>query len=164
MVVKTVRTDDVQDVTARAVDATAVESLADLGKAAALLDAPPAPAGETAQAAAVVVQDQAGADDLVDVLRMARDMAAPMIEAMGYMRPGQVKEIWSDAQLRAIAEPAIEIMRRHGVGLAEALDKLGPYVGLIVGLWMPCLATWQAIKANIAAAQQAKAHEQQQQA
>lgn len=157
---KPVRTDEGGAPPVQTANPAAVENLADLASQAAGIDAPPPPEGAPAGAAVKVaaeVVEEAGAQDLADVLRLARDMSAPLVEAMGYLQPGQTAEIWSDAVLLSIAEPACELMRRHGLALADALDKLGPYVGLLVGLWGPSIATYAAIRANVAAAAQLKA-------
>ncbi len=128
----------------QAINPGAAESLADLVAEATLIDA-----GTPAPGAVVATAEQpaeATASDLADVLILARDMAAPMVETMGYLAKGQTREIWSDAVLKSIAEPLLEIMGRWGIGLGEALQKAGPYVGLFVGLAPPAMATWAAIQ------------------
>lgn len=120
------------------------ESLSDLAALAGQVDNP-SDAG--APAAQQVAQATASAD-LLDVLTMARDMAAPMVESMGYLKPGETAQIWTKARLTAIAEPLVAIMERHGIGMAEAMSQYGPYFALIVGLWAPSMQTWAAIQAN----------------
>lgn len=144
------------------VDPSKSESLSDLAKEADAMENKSAQTTETPTAVEVVGPDTS-ADELADLLKLARDMAAPLVEAMGYLRPGQTKEIWSDAVLKSIAAPAIDIMRRFDVGLEEALEKIGPYLGLLIGLYAPSIATWTAIKQNAALINAAKNDSQQQQ-
>lgn len=160
MVTKSVRTEEpaapVQGATLNQ-----AENLADLAQMAQAVDAGGEAGPAPAQAAELV--QESTPKDLADVLALARDMAAPMVEAMGYLRPGQTREIWSDAALLSIAEPACEIMRRHGVGLGDALAAMGPYIGLVVGLAPPIIATYAAIQSNVPAAIAARSNESQQQ-
>lgn len=137
------------------------ESLKDLASlAAATVDAAPdAQAGTLGGMVQATPEEQATAKDIADILKMARDLAAPMVEAMGYMRPGQTAQIWNDAALEKIAEPAFDLMQRWGIDLGTALGRMGPYVGLLIGLWAPSMATWAAIQENAAAL----AHDGQQQ-
>lgn len=140
------------------------ESLTDLASMAAEIDNPQdAPAAQAQQLASQAAQTDAAFNDLTDTLKMARDMAAPMVEGMGYLQPGQTRKIWTDAVLAQIAAPIVAIMERHGLDLGDAMKQAGPYVALIVGLWSPCAATWAAIQANALAIKGGNDNSQQQQ-
>ena len=86
------------------VNPNAAESLSDLAQEAAGMDNGPDQTTATPTAVEVLKPDTAA--ELADLLKLARDMAAPLVEAMGYLKPGQTKEIWSDPVLKSIAAPA----------------------------------------------------------
>ncbi len=158
-------TADVEDVTAKPAASDnphAVESLADLAKEAATLQTPEPAADAVTKAAPGTTQDLGeliGVKDLVNILEMARNMAEPMLVEMKVFKPGQLADIWNAKQLEMIAEPLVEICSRHGLEVGEALEAFGPYFGLIVGVTVPALATWKAIRMN---AIELAAHGQQQ--
>lgn len=145
------------------VNPNAAESLADLGEMAADMDSGTTATGEAPGAAVELQKADTSVDDLTDVLKMVRDMAAPMVEGLGWMRDGQTAKIYTDARLKAIAGPGLEIMERNGVTLAETMDRFGPYLMLAVGLWVPGVETYRAVRENRAALASADDSQQQQQ-
>lgn len=141
-----------------------VESLTDLAGAAAALDAGTAPGGPSAPEAAVSVVDEASSiTDVVEVLEMGKAMLIPAVEMSGFMKPGQVDQIWNKAALERIAKPAVALLARYDMNIMEALDKFMPWVMLIGGIAGPTFATYKAVKENVATLKAGNVSEQQQQ-
>lgn len=142
-------------------NAAQVESLATLTSEAKAIDAGPLDPGAVAPSPAVVVaQEKACIADVVDLLEMARGMAAPAAEMSGMLKPGQIELIWSAQALERIAKPLVSIMNRYDLGIEEALEKYMPWVLLIGGIVGPAFATFKAIKSNVAEAASAKQQQQ----
>ena len=108
-------------------------------------------------------QEQAAAAqaaaEVAALLGMVRTMVAPPVEALGYLKEGQTKAIWSDEVLQAAAGPLVAIMERHGVGLGDLMQSWGPYAMLFVATAVPAMSTIKAVRENRAekAAEDAKA-------
>ena len=136
----------------------AVESLDDLAREGAQLQAREI---EQRQAVAVsqeqaaerqqLAEQTAAANEIAALLGLVRDMAAPLVEDAGYLKPGQTKAIWTDAHLQRISVPLIVVMERHGMELGDLMEKAGPYVMLVAGLALPGVATIKAVRENKAA-------------
>jgi len=134
----------------------AVESLDDLAGLARTLDTPPG-------AAAPVVDPKAAADaerrareaevaacarDFAELLQVARESVAPLLEDSGALKPGQVAEIWNDQALKRIAYPLAVLAQRHGLNADAVMEQYGPWLLLAAGIGLPGFATFKAIKAN----------------
>lgn len=106
--------------------------------------------GKTAKARAESEQRQAQAasavTEIVQVLRVARNMGASLAEAADVLPKDKVLEIWSDAQLGDLAMPLLAVMERHGGELNAFLERYGPYVMLIGAAAMPAIATIKAMR------------------
>lgn len=132
-----------------------VEDLAALAREAGELEADAQ--REQEQRREVVVQQQqqqqqAAADqaaaEVAALLGLVRTMAAPPVEALGYLKPGQTQQIWTDAVLESAAGPLVAIMERHGVGVADLMQSWGPYALLFVATAVPAMATLKAVREN----------------
>lgn len=133
---------------------------ADLEAQAAAIEGPAAAAapGALAQGAPTVdpVAVAAEAAELAGALQLARLLVRPMF---GWWP--DFGTVWSDAQIRQIAQAGAEVCIKHGWTMGDLMAKWGPYVGLALATAPPCVATYQAIGAHKAAlaaqARQAKA-------
>lgn len=132
-----------------------VESLADLAREAHELEqgaqqeaAQRAELATQKDAAREQAQQDAAAQEIAVLLGLVRTMAAPAVEALGYLKPGQTREIWSDDVLNAASGPLVAIMARHGVGLADVMQTWGPYAMLFVATAVPAVATVKAVREN----------------
>ena len=132
-----------------------VESLADLAREAA--DQDRAEQLQQTQARDLVEagqqreqqqQQAAAATEVAALLGVVRTMAAPAVEGMGYLKPGQTAQIWSDQVLEAASGPLVAIMDRHGVGLGDLMESWGPYAMLFVATAIPAVATVKAVREN----------------
>lgn len=144
---------DVQAREVQGVDPTRVESLTDLIGEAERMEAPPAGEQASAGPAAsptppVDPENAPGVADIVNLLQFAREASDPMLVGLGLFQPGQVGAIWSDAALKGVAVPLVQVCDRHGVGLGDLADKFGPYVGLFLGIAMPTMATVKVLREN----------------
>jgi hypothetical protein len=136
----------------------AVESLDALGAEATRLQS----AEVEERQAVVVAQEQseerkvqaaqdAAAQEVAAMLGMLRDLAAPMVEDAGYLKPGQTAAIWTDGHMLKISGPLLAVLDRHGMDLSDLMEKAGPYVMLAAGLLLPGVATLKAVRENKAA-------------
>lgn len=123
-----------------------VRPLSDLAKDAEAIDqgaAAPSVGGVPAE-----VEPPLTTEDVVDILTMARDAAAPAAESAGVLTMQQVQTIWNDDALKRIAKPLLQIVNRHGGGkFSVILDKWGPYGLLLAGVAGPAFATFKALRA-----------------
>lgn len=131
----------------------APESLAALAAEGATVDSGGTPGQPDApKVTAEPVPDKAAAKDLADMLKAVRDMAAPGLEEMKVMKPGQVAAIWTDSTVERIASPLAAIMNRHNMGIDELMEKFGPYIMLGMAIAGPSMATFRAVRLNAAEA------------
>ncbi len=107
---------------------------------------------ESGQAAAAAPPQIATntAAELREALGLVRVMATPVFSDW----PAYGQEVWSDGQLRAIADAGGAIMDRHGLTMGEFWESWGPYIALIGATAGPSLATWQHLKIRKAQAEQ----------
>lgn len=127
----------------------------DLGREARELAASEVRAVEDKRAVVVAQQESAAAADaaaaaaeVAALLVLVRTMAAPPVEMLGYMKPGQTADIWTDDVLAAAAAPLVAIMERHGWAVADLLGTWGPYAMLFVATGVPAVATYKAVREN----------------
>jgi hypothetical protein len=132
----------------------AVESLDDLAGLARTLDTPPGAPVVDPQAAADAerrtreAQVAACARDFAELLEVARESLAPLLEEGGVLKPGQVAAIWDDKALKRIAYPLAVLAQRHGLNADAVMEQYGPWLLLAAGIGLPGFATFKAIKAN----------------
>ncbi len=86
--------------------------------------------------------DHATVRELLAALQMARALAAGQVEPL----MADFAVVWSDSQLRQIAEAGAEVMNIHGWSVGELMGRWGPYIRLAVAVGVPGWVTWQAIK------------------
>jgi len=114
-----------------------VESLESIAKLGEVLEAPPPPDGQ------VVKSDQDEAREIVTALAVLRAAAVPFA-------PDHVQQplmtVWSDPQLKAIADAIIELCKLHGWTVGDFFGVYGPYIQLAMALGMPLLVTIKLLK------------------
>lgn len=101
---------------------------------------------QQAEAGQRQAQAASAVNDIVQVLRVARNMGANLAEAADVLPKDKVLEIWSDAQLGDLAMPLLAVMERHGGQVNAFLERYGPYVMLIAAAAMPAIATIRAVR------------------
>lgn len=105
-------------------------------------------AHEQAQDGQRQAQAASAVSEIVQVLRVARNMGANLAQAMDVLPKDKVLEIWSDEQLTDLAGPLLAVCERHGDQVSAFLAQYGPYVMLIGATAMPAIATVKAIRAH----------------
>jgi hypothetical protein len=124
--------------------ATGADDFADLGAWASETDGAAeaqARAHEAQQLAQVENTAASMVDDLTDVLKMARGMAAP-----AFAWWPEFERVWGDSTLYGIAVNGAAIMARHGWTMGQLMTQWGPYLGLLGCTLPPALATFKAIQ------------------
>ncbi len=116
--------------------APAGDPLAALEAQAAALESAAAPAALPGAAPAMST-----ADELIAFMQMGRMIAAPAVTWWP-----QFAAVWSDHQLRQIADSAAAIMEQHGWNMGEVASKYGPYIAMLCAIIPPCVATYFAFK------------------
>ncbi|RZS56716.1 hypothetical protein [Sphaerotilus mobilis] len=99
---------------------------------------PPAP-GAPGQAEPVPALDTAA--ELLGVLELLRMMAGP---AMTWWP--DFGQVWSDAQIRQIAQAGGAVIDRHGWAVGGLMSTWGPYLGLAAATLPPAAATYAAMR------------------
>jgi len=90
-------------------------------------------------------------DELLAALELVRAMAGPLVSWWP-----QAADVWSDAQLKAIADAGGKVMDKHGWTMGETMSEWGPYLALAGATLPPAAATFAAIKAHRAELAEAK--------
>lgn len=114
-----------------------VESLDSIAALGTQLETPAIAPAQQAQDEAQEVAEVALA------LELLRAAALPLA-------PEHVQEplltLWSDGQLKKIAQAVIELCKFHGWTVGQFFSDYGPYIQLCVALGMPLLATLKLLK------------------
>jgi len=135
-------TDDqsVTDVTHR--PANAGESMADLARAADMLDAAPeaaAQAGQVAEAQALTANNES---ELLVTLQAIRAMAFPMLAMVtDEQRMHALGQVWNDGVLAQSAAAGAAVMEKHGWSMGSVMGQYGCYVMLVAALAPPVVMT-----------------------
>ena len=109
-----------------------VESLDDLARAGAELEAPKVDTKAEQQ----VVESEA--DELAGALKMLRALALPF--APDHVQD-PIGQVWNDGQLKEISRCLVEVCRLHGLTIGQLFEGYGPYINLLMALGLPALAT-----------------------
>lgn len=102
-----------------------------------------APPGAPGAALATVAPDPAVtmAADLFALLKMPRNLVAKRFAWWP-----EFGVVWSDDQLRAIAQAFADLCVHMGWDIDEAMGKFGPWVAIVVTVGVPSYVTWDAVQ------------------
>ena len=96
------------------------------------------------------------ANDLEQALKMAKLIVKPMFAWWT-----DFESVWSDSQVRAVADAGAAVMSKHGWTTGDVFAQFGPYIALGIALIPPAIATKSAVtqhREKIAAQARAAKH------
>ena len=81
------------------------------------------------------------AADLYGLLKMPRNLAAKRFAWWP-----EFGVVWSDDQLRAIAQAFADLCVHMGWDIDEAMGRFGPWLAIVVTVGVPSFVTWDAVQ------------------
>jgi hypothetical protein len=125
-----------------AAGAAAPESLADLARAADMLDAAPEAQAQAVQAAQAAEVAQSNEVELFGTLQAIRAMTFPLLSmVIDQQRMQALGQVWNDAVLDQTAKAGAAVLERHGITMGQVMGQFGPYIMLVAAVAPPVMMT-----------------------